>query len=109
MKSSPSIWRYVVNVKSTVKILPIFVAFLENMNFKHILFWGKASKQKLEKYNEICLLEFAQWWSRIFWNHPWHNFSWKSWNAWWILSRYRLKDLFFYYFIKKFEWKAKLF
>ena len=33
MKSSPSIWRYVVNVKSTVKILSIFVAFLENVNF----------------------------------------------------------------------------
>ena len=33
MKSSPSIWFYVVNVKSTVKISPIFVAFLENMNF----------------------------------------------------------------------------
>ena len=33
MKSSPLIWRYVVNVKSTVKILSIFVAFLENMNF----------------------------------------------------------------------------
>ena len=27
------IWRYVVNVKSMVKILSIFVAFLENMNF----------------------------------------------------------------------------
>ena len=38
MKSSP-IWRYVVNVKSTVKILSIFVAFLESMNFtKAILF-----------------------------------------------------------------------
>ena len=34
MKSSPSIWCYVVNVKSTVKILAIFVAFLENINFK---------------------------------------------------------------------------
>jgi hypothetical protein len=33
MKSSPSIWRYEVNVKSTVKILSIFMAFLENMNF----------------------------------------------------------------------------
>ena len=32
-KFSPSIWRYVVNVKSTVKISSIFVAFLENMNF----------------------------------------------------------------------------
>ena len=34
MKSSPLIWRYVVNVKSTVKSSSIFVAFLENMNFK---------------------------------------------------------------------------
>ena len=35
MKSSPSIWcYYVVSVKSTVKILSIFVAFLKNMNFK---------------------------------------------------------------------------
>ena len=33
-KSSTSIWRYVVSVKSTVKISSIFVAFLENMNFK---------------------------------------------------------------------------
>ena len=35
MKSSPWIWRSVVNVKSTVKISSIFVAFLENMNFKN--------------------------------------------------------------------------
>ena len=44
MKSSPSIWRYVVNVKSAVKILSIFVAFLENMNFKNkaILQNGKS-------------------------------------------------------------------
>ena len=33
MKSSLSIWRYVLNVKSTVKILSIFVAFLDNVNF----------------------------------------------------------------------------
>ena len=33
-KSSPSIWNLLHNVKSTVKILSIFVAFLENMNFK---------------------------------------------------------------------------
>ena len=32
MKSSPSIWQYVVIVKSTVNVLSIFVAFLENMN-----------------------------------------------------------------------------
>ena len=34
MKSSPSIWHYVVSVKSTVKTSSIFVAFLENTNFK---------------------------------------------------------------------------
>ena len=33
MNSSPSIWHYVVSVKSTVKILSIFVTFIENMNF----------------------------------------------------------------------------
>ena len=33
MKSSLSIWRYVSNVKPTMKILLIFVAFLENINF----------------------------------------------------------------------------
>ena len=33
MKSSMSIWHYVANVNSTVKISSIFVAFLENMNF----------------------------------------------------------------------------
>ena len=32
MKSSPVIWCYVASVKSSVKILSIFVAFLENMN-----------------------------------------------------------------------------
>ena len=32
MKSSPSIWRYVVNGK----ILSIFMAFLENMNFTQV-------------------------------------------------------------------------
>ena len=33
MKSSPSIWHYVVDVKSTVKISSIVVAFLVNTNF----------------------------------------------------------------------------
>ena len=32
MKSSPLIWRYVVNIKLMVKISSIFVAFVENMN-----------------------------------------------------------------------------
>ena len=35
MKSLPKIWRYVVSVKSTVKILSIFVAFLEKTNFNN--------------------------------------------------------------------------
>ena len=35
MKSSPSIWHLLHSVKSTVKISSIFVAFLENMNFKY--------------------------------------------------------------------------
>ena len=38
-KSSPSIWHYVVSVKSTVKISSIFVAFLENMNFTYLWFF----------------------------------------------------------------------
>ena len=33
MKSSPSIWDYVEDIKLTGKILSIFAAFLENMNF----------------------------------------------------------------------------
>ena len=33
MKYSPLIWRYVVNVKLMVKILSIFLVFLENINF----------------------------------------------------------------------------
>ena len=36
-KSSPPIWEVVHNVKSTVKILSIFVAFLEKMNFMCLL------------------------------------------------------------------------
>ena len=35
-KSSPSIGHYVVSVKWTVKILSIFVAFSENMNFNRM-------------------------------------------------------------------------
>ena len=33
MKSSPSLWHFLHNVKSTVKILSIFVAFSEKRNF----------------------------------------------------------------------------
>ena len=35
MKSSPSIWHLLHNVKSMVKISSIFVAFLENMSFNN--------------------------------------------------------------------------
>ena len=33
MKSSLSIWRYILSVKYTMKFSSIFVAFLENMTF----------------------------------------------------------------------------
>ena len=39
MKSTPSIWQYVVSVKSMVKILSNFVAFLENTNFTSVFQW----------------------------------------------------------------------
>jgi hypothetical protein len=38
MKSSQMIWHHVVNVKYTVKILSICVAFLENMNFDNTMY-----------------------------------------------------------------------
>ena len=66
-KSSPSIWHYVVSVKSTVKISSIFVTFLENMNFKQ----GNGNKVlsvllKLTQYNfGLSVLNFTL-------------FSWKS-------------------------------
>ena len=33
------IWHYVVDVKSTMKILSILVAFLEHMNFNGLIFF----------------------------------------------------------------------
>ena len=47
MKSSPSIWHYVVNVKSTVKISSVFVAFLENMNFNSREDWFIKNSTKV--------------------------------------------------------------
>ena len=38
MKSSPVIWHLQHNVKSTVKNLSIFMAFLESLNFTNFLF-----------------------------------------------------------------------
>ena len=46
MKSWPKTWHYVVNVKLTVKILSIFMAFLEIMDFTTIKLnshWGSIS------------------------------------------------------------------
>ena len=37
MKSSPSIWRYVVSIKLPVKIFVNFVAILEDMNSTGLL------------------------------------------------------------------------
>ena len=60
-KSSMSIWRYVLNVISMVKIWSILVAFLENINFtmqrrkdlsKSSLFWNC----KLKKKSPFCKL-----------------------------------------------------
>ena len=50
-------WQYVVNVKSTVKILSIYVAFLENVNFTNVFcdgmdktFWIWVNF-KIQKWN----------------------------------------------------------
>ena len=51
IKSLLSIWRYVVNVKLTVKISLNFVAFLENMNFAVVKSKGKIS-QNFEAFSE---------------------------------------------------------
>ena len=48
MKSSASIWHLLHNVKSSVKILSIFVAFLENMNFNMAFFGNNSSHSFLE-------------------------------------------------------------
>ena len=60
IKSSPSIWRCVVNVKSTVKILSIFVSFLENMNFICKIQSNLLTKELLQdrefQFDYICSL-----------------------------------------------------
>ena len=54
MKSSPSIWHYVVSVKSTVKISSIFVAFLENMNFTETLKTYHEPSELIETFLGKC-------------------------------------------------------
>ena len=56
-KSSPSIWHYIVSVKSTVKILSIFVAFLENTNFMRSSFLPKCQP----KITRISALAPKEW------------------------------------------------
>ena len=66
-KPSPSIWHLLHIVKSTVKISLIFVAFLENMNFKEP-FQGKfgvkeqfKGDQKVTKIRNNLLTLFNIW------------------------------------------------
>ena len=65
MQSSPPIWHYVVSVKSSVKILSNFVAFLENINFMTMLnahvwiFWVIVIEflQSVECIKKLILFE----------------------------------------------------
>ena len=50
MKSSPSIWHYVVSVKSS-----IFVAFLENTNF----IWANLFINFQENVQPTCFFTYA--------------------------------------------------
>ena len=66
MKSSPSIWHYVVDVKSTVKISLIFVAFLENMNFTKIYFVKVPLNVKIVKPDLLYRKQFLKiLWSEV--------------------------------------------
>ena len=53
MKSSPSTWHLLHNVKSTVKISSHFVAFLENINFKSLFVIGSDISRLLPKYLHV--------------------------------------------------------
>ena len=59
MKSPPSIWHLLHNVKSTVKILSIFVAFLENINFR-IKFPGPVKFSELSFPEDSSYLDFTK-------------------------------------------------
>ena len=48
-------WQYVVTVKSMVKILSIFVAFLENMNFTYVTNVRKRTKSEKKCINFNCI------------------------------------------------------
>ena len=71
LKSSPSISPYVVSVKSTMKILSIFVAFLENMNFMY--YWGHKKFKNEQHYADFLLWSFQ--WKLFFRVENWSNLS----------------------------------
>jgi hypothetical protein len=71
MKSSQSIWRYVVNVKSTVKISSIFLAFLENMNFNFHTLFSSFNFPIRDKVH--ILWEFNKIWKKNF-HFFWHYY-----------------------------------
>ena len=60
-KKSLSIWHYVVIVKSTVKILSIFMAFLENMNFKEEHVYHTKCNFKIRNSRNIYLVNWFKY------------------------------------------------
>ena len=60
MKSSPPIWHYVVSVKSSVKILSNFVAFLENTDFINNTNTNKTLKLLIFLYSQVILVKLFQ-------------------------------------------------
>ena len=72
-KSSPSIWHYVVSVKSTVKISSIFVAFSEYTNFTSSC-WSKCfNRVKFVLFHEGCLPALYYGYSFASMNLVWGN------------------------------------
>ena len=61
MKSSLSILHLLHNVKSMAKILSIFVAFLENMNFTKIYFVKVPLNVKIVKQDLLHRKPFLKW------------------------------------------------
>ena len=76
MKSSPSIWHYVVSVKSTVKILSNYVAFLENTNFTFLWIRICASNDKL-KFQHLKHIKSLEIWKKQMVEKRVHSL-WKS-------------------------------
>ena len=60
MKSSPSIWNLLHNAKLMVKILSIFVAFLENMNMNFFIYLKCPNFVVLLLFDFIKVLSFIR-------------------------------------------------